>query len=78
METLEKILELRKNTHVPEYYIALAYAAVGEDDRAFEWLEEAYKSRDEGLLYAPVDPSWDRLRDDPRLIAMMARVGLAL
>jgi tetratricopeptide (TPR) repeat protein len=60
----------------PAYYYALYEAALGNDAGAFRWLDEAYKRRDECILYLKVDPEWDRLRSDPRFKALVEKVGL--
>ena len=60
----------------PAYYFGLYEAALGNDAGAFRWLDEAYKRRDECILYLKVDPEWDRLRSDPRFKAFVQKVGL--
>jgi len=55
---------------------AYYHAQLGEKERAFEWLEKAYKER-EGLVYLKVDPRWDPLHDDPRFQDLLLRMNLA-
>ena len=59
-----------------QYLIAGVCAYRGEADRAFEWLERAYKERDPGLTEMRADPLLKSLRTDPRYIALLGRVGL--
>lgn len=73
---LRKEQEIAGRLARPAYYFGLYEAALGNDAEAFRWLDEAYKRRDETLLYLKVDPEWDRLRSDPRFRAMMQKVGL--
>lgn len=61
---------------VGRYEIALVYSGMGEKDRAFESLEEAYHSHDVGLVYLKVDPSLDPLRSDHRFESLLRRIGL--
>lgn len=56
--------------------IAFHYAALGDKDRSFEWLEKAHAERDESLLYLKVEPGFDPLRSDPRFAELVKRVGL--
>ena len=56
--------------------LALVYAALGEHDIAFIWLEKSYESREEALLNLKVDPKADRLRSDPRFSALLKKLGV--
>ncbi len=57
--------------------LALAWARVGDKDRAMEWLERGYAERSEAMLYLKVDPRYDGLRNDPRFVALLRRPRLA-
>jgi TolB-like protein/DNA-binding winged helix-turn-helix (wHTH) protein len=64
----------------PEY-LGAAYAAIGDKDRAFYWLNQAYEHRemvshDWGLTILKVDPLLAPLRSDPRFNDLLRRVGL--
>jgi TolB-like protein/tRNA A-37 threonylcarbamoyl transferase component Bud32 len=59
------------------YYLALAHAALGERDEAFELLEACYETRSGLIISIGVDPSLDPLRSDPRFDDLLRRVGLA-
>lgn len=48
------------------FEIAEVYAYRGETDKAFAWLDRAYRQRDGGLAYVKVDPLLNNLRRDPR------------
>ena len=61
----------------PPYSIAGIYAALGETDRAFEWLNRAYHGRSFQLVGLKVDPILDNLRSDPRFKDLLDRIGLA-
>ncbi|NLP10778.1 tetratricopeptide repeat protein [bacterium] len=73
---LERSKEKSKQGYVRPIYFAWDYAALGEKDQAFAWLEKAYQERSSGLLFLKVDPSFDNLRSDPRFTALLKKVGL--
>jgi tetratricopeptide (TPR) repeat protein len=56
--------------------LALVYAALGENDRAFECLEKSYDRHEESLLTLKVDPKVDALRSDPRFTALLKKIGI--
>ncbi len=56
--------------------MAILYGLLGEPDRAFACLEEAYGNRQPLLLLANVQPRMDCLRSDPRLHDMLAKLNL--
>ena len=62
-------------TGVGRYEIALIYAGLQENDKAFEWLESAYQLRDKGLTYL-IDLCLDSLRSDRRFAPFGRRVGI--
>ena len=51
------------------------HAGLGEDDRALELLESAYRQRSDTMAILDVYPLMERLRAHPRYAALMARVG---
>lgn len=57
--------------------IALVYAALGNNDKSFEWLEKSFEKQEESLCSLKVDPKFDSLRNDPRYEAMLKKIGLS-
>jgi len=53
-----------------------AYAALGETDRFFEYLDKAALQRDYSVPWVLVDPSYKRYRSDPRFISLKSKVGI--
>lgn len=76
----EKILHDDEETDSPSvwkpYFIAMTYAALGERDRAFEWLEKAFAKRSVGLTSLKIEYEWDPIRSDPRFNDLIRRIGL--
>jgi TolB-like protein/DNA-binding winged helix-turn-helix (wHTH) protein/Tfp pilus assembly protein PilF len=73
------VLKLKEHVHktgIGRYEIALVYAGLRDNDKAFEWLESAYQVRDKGLTYLKVDPCLDPLRTDQRFAPLVLRVGI--
>jgi len=58
------------------YHIALVYAALGEADACFEWLERGFVQRDANMAHLAVDPVLDPVRSDPRLKNLLERMRL--
>ena len=56
--------------------VALVYAALGETDEAFEWLEQSYEKHEESLCSIGIDPKFDSIRDDMRYTTMLNKIGL--
>ncbi|MEO6334908.1 MAG: tetratricopeptide repeat protein, partial [Pyrinomonadaceae bacterium] len=61
---------------ISQVEIALIYIALGELDRAFEWLEKAFGERAWQLGFLKVEPIFDSLRGEPRFTDLMRRVNL--
>ena len=76
-EALRALDELR--TRSPKYllplFLARIHTALGENDKAFDYLERVYADRSESMVWLKVDPSFEPLRKDPRFVALIKRVG---
>jgi TolB-like protein/DNA-binding winged helix-turn-helix (wHTH) protein/Flp pilus assembly protein TadD len=58
------------------FQIAQVYAARGESNKAFEWLDHAYKQRDPGLPELNSDPLFKSLHRDPRYTDLLNKMHL--
>ncbi|MDA2924544.1 protein kinase, partial [Acidobacteria bacterium AH-259-L09] len=74
--TLQELQELAQKTYVPPYDLAMIYKALGETDRAFEWLERSYQERRFYMVLLKVEPRLDTLRSDPRFTDLLRRMNL--
>jgi eukaryotic-like serine/threonine-protein kinase len=59
-----------------QWGLVIAYAHLGENDRAFEQLERRYRERGFEMLTLKTNPDLDPLRPDPRFQDLVRRVGL--
>jgi tetratricopeptide (TPR) repeat protein len=58
------------------YDIATLFAQLGEKEQAFAYLNKAIEERRWEIAMLNVDPQLDPLREDPRFIELLRRVGL--
>jgi TolB-like protein/DNA-binding winged helix-turn-helix (wHTH) protein/Tfp pilus assembly protein PilF len=66
-----------KETSISPYNLATIYAGLGENDKAFEFLEKAYSEKSLDISWSlKSDFLLDRLRPDPRFQSLLLRVGL--
>jgi len=60
--------------YVCPYEVAGVYAQLGENDRAFDWLDKAYRNRS-CLYWLRVDPRFDSIRSDPRFQELLTKMN---
>jgi thioredoxin-like negative regulator of GroEL len=72
-QALEKLIA--KDAAHAAYQVAEVYAWRGEKDKAFEWLERAYRQQDGGLASTKIDPLLDSLRSDPRFTVLLRKLN---
>lgn len=73
---LSGLKEKAKTSYIRPFLFAKIHAALGENDIAFDWFEKAYQERDSSLSWLLVDESIDCVRDDPRFVGLLKKVGL--
>jgi len=71
---LEQLKERAQQTYVQPTWVAVIYAALGENNQAFQWLQKAYEDRSAWLVFLQVDPVFDPLRSDPRFSSLVTKV----
>jgi len=77
-EEARRILEELEGQYFQAYSAAMVYAALGDREEAFVWLQKAYEKREDHLPNLKVDPVMDPLRSDPRFTELVHRIGLPL
>jgi TolB-like protein/Tfp pilus assembly protein PilF/predicted Ser/Thr protein kinase len=73
---LKMLEEKSKDRYVSAYNFAVVYAAIGDRDRAFDWLDKAFLERSTWLIHVKWDERFVTLRDDPRFGALLKRIGM--
>jgi tetratricopeptide (TPR) repeat protein len=68
--------EQRKTGYSSPYRIAALYADLGDEERAFRWLNIAYQERDFLMQSLKTDFLLDPIRSDPRFAELVRKVGL--
>jgi TolB-like protein/Tfp pilus assembly protein PilF len=74
--TLADLHLLAQSRYVSSLYFAAVFTGLGEKSTALDWLDKAYKERNDRLLYLNVDPMADPLRSEPRFRDLMKRLHL--
>ena len=59
----------------PSYYIAIIYTSMGENDKAIQWLQKAYKDHEVEMYWLNVDPLYIPLHNDPRFKDLLSKIG---
>ena len=72
--TMERIKHPETESIAGPFDVACLYASLGDKDKAFENLENAYQERSYRLAVLQVEPQLDPLRDDPRFDDFIRRV----
>jgi TolB-like protein len=58
------------------YNVAVYYFFIGDKDKGFQWLEHSFFWKESVLLELKVDQNLDGVRNDPRFLDLLKRVGL--
>jgi len=75
-DIIGKLLETSKQRYFSPYWIAVAYAGLGDNDQAFHYFEKAFEDRYFLIIWINSDPRFDNIRSDPRFADLVRRVGL--
>jgi TolB-like protein/Flp pilus assembly protein TadD len=76
VQILDELTKLAQQKYVAPYFFAGIHIGLGENQRALEYLEKSYEEHSHWLIYLPLDPSMDALRDNPAFQSLMQRVGV--
>lgn len=71
---LAQIQAKPRGAAVPDYYVAAAWAAVGDTQRAQGYLDRAFQTHSNWLIYLHCDPRFDSLRRSPAFQTLVKKV----
>jgi TolB-like protein len=75
-EGIQALLNQRQTSYASPYEIARLYANLGDKEKAFQWLNTAYREHDFLLGELNTAFEMDNLRSDPRFAKLVRKVGL--
>lgn len=73
---LERFHTLSQTRYATSYGVALIHAGLGDREQALAWLDKAHDERTHWMVWLGVDPRWSEIRQDPRFLRLLRRVGL--
>jgi TolB-like protein/Tfp pilus assembly protein PilF len=75
LKILAQLPQIAAHRYVPSYSFALLHMALGDKDKAIEWLERSYhEGAGLDIIFLKVDPMLDPLQKEPRFQALVAKV----
>jgi tetratricopeptide (TPR) repeat protein len=72
---LNVLEEISQRKYVSPYSMLVIHLVIGPRERVFELLEQLYQERNDWLVWLKVSPELKILRNDPRFIDLLRRVG---
>jgi len=76
LDVLAQLKQKSQKGYVSGFDVALIYAALGENDRAFRYLDQAERDHASMLPYITWDRRADSLRADPRYRIVLQKLAL--
>jgi tetratricopeptide (TPR) repeat protein len=71
-EMLQELQGAAPRRHVSRLELAMVHLGLGAKEEALTLLEQAYRERDEDMLYINANPDFDSLRNEPRFQKIIA------
>ena len=75
MAAMDELKAAALHGYVPPFNLAIVHLGLGDHARALEYLEKAYDTDSQWLIYLRGDRIFDPLRPDPRFAALMKKLG---
>jgi TolB-like protein len=74
-QVLSALETISHERYVPPYAFALIHVGLGHNERALDWLQHAYNVRDVHVIWLPMDPKLDPLRNETSFVRLIERCG---
>ena len=74
-QILREVEDLSKHRYFSPSNVATVYLGLGENEKAFDWLEKAFEDRDPVLWWIGGDQLYDSLRDEPHFKALLQKLN---
>jgi tetratricopeptide (TPR) repeat protein len=75
---LQQLLDMNARIRNCAFQVAVVYTGLGDHERALDWLERAYATRQMHVPFMGVEYRFQPLRQHPRFRAILSRVGLRI
>lgn len=76
LKILTELKEQCEKNRLPAHQVAALYAALGDKDQAFRWLEKSIGEKDYAVVFLKMDPQFSALRSDSRFQDLLKRIHL--
>jgi serine/threonine protein kinase/tetratricopeptide (TPR) repeat protein len=73
---LSDLISQYEKNHVPPTSVAALFFVLGDIDEGFLWLEKAYERYDSWIRLLKTDTVFDPVREDPRFLEILKKIGL--
>jgi serine/threonine protein kinase/tetratricopeptide (TPR) repeat protein len=68
--------KMSEETYVPPFFLGMCRLAIGDIEKAIDYLDAAREERSAWILWFGTEPKLDPLREHPRFIELMEKTGL--
>jgi eukaryotic-like serine/threonine-protein kinase len=76
LQVVAELNQISKQGYASPLELSAIYVALGQKEKAFELLQDAYNERSYHLTYLKVRRDFDPIRNDPRFVSLIRRIGL--
>jgi serine/threonine-protein kinase len=77
LATLETLKRLSQKGNVAPFNVAMVHLGLGDQARALDYLEQAYATDSEFMVWLGQDHLFDPLRNEPRFIALLEKLNFS-